>query len=74
MYRNIISHIFIYIIRNSSQIAKRTLCTNKTKNSKYEKSTLYLMGENQGNKARKINCCCVYSAYILKPVLSGRNL
>ena len=28
----------------------------------------------QGNNARKVNCGCVYSAYILKPVLSGRNL
>ena len=27
-----------------------------------------------GNIARKVNCCCVYSAYILKPVLPGRNL
>jgi len=24
--------------------------------------------------ARKVNCSCVYSAYILKPVFSGRNL
>ena len=24
--------------------------------------------------ARKVNCSCVYSAYILKPVLSGLNL
>ena len=28
----------------------------------------------QGYNARKVNCGCVYSAYILKPVLSGRNL
>ena len=28
----------------------------------------------QGSTARKVNCGCVYSAYILKPVLSGRNL
>ena len=28
---------------------------------------------NQGNKARKFNCCCVFSAYILKPVLSGSS-
>ena len=28
----------------------------------------------QGCNARKVNCGCVYSAYILKPVLSGRNL
>ena len=29
---------------------------------------------NQGTNARKINCGRVYSACILKPVLSGRNL
>ena len=28
----------------------------------------------QGYNARKVNCSCVYSAYILKPVLSGQNL
>ena len=28
----------------------------------------------QGNNVRKVNCCCVFSAYILKPVLSGRCL
>ena len=28
----------------------------------------------QGYNARKVNCSCVYSAYILKPVHSGRNL
>ena len=28
----------------------------------------------QGNKARKVNCGCVFSAYILKPVLFGRSL
>ena len=28
----------------------------------------------QGCNARKDYCGCVYSAYILKPVLSGRNL
>ena len=27
----------------------------------------------QGCNARKVNCGGVYSAYILKPVLSGRN-
>ena len=31
-------------------------------------------GYMQGTKARKVNCGRVYSAYILKPVLSGRNL
>ena len=29
---------------------------------------------NQRCNVRKVNCSCVYSAYILKPVLSGRNL
>ena len=29
---------------------------------------------SQGYNARKVNCSCMYSAYILKPVLSGRNL
>ena len=29
---------------------------------------------DQGNNARKVNCCCVFSAYILKPVLTGRCL
>ena len=29
---------------------------------------------NQGFNARKVNCSSVYSAYILKPVLSGRSL
>ena len=28
----------------------------------------------QGYNARKVNCSCVYSAYILKLVLSGLNL
>ena len=28
----------------------------------------------QGNKARKFNCYCVFSAYIVKPVLFGRYL
>jgi len=27
-----------------------------------------------GCNARKVNCSCVHSAYILKPVLSERNL
>ena len=31
-------------------------------------------GLNQGYNARKVNCGRVYSAYILKPVLFGRNL
>ena len=28
----------------------------------------------QGFNTRKVDCSCVYAAYILKPVLSGRNL
>ena len=28
----------------------------------------------QGNNARKVNCGCAFSVYILKPVLSGRYL
>ena len=33
--------------------------------------TYFIHTYKQGNKARKVNCCCVFSAYILKPVLSG---
>ena len=29
---------------------------------------------DQGYNTRKVNCSCVYSAYIFKPVFSGRNL
>ena len=31
-------------------------------------------GPRQGTKTRKVNCGCVFSAYILKPVLSGGYL
>ena len=31
-------------------------------------------GLAQGYNVRKVNCSCVYSAYTLKPVLSGRKL
>ena len=34
-----------------------------------QRRTLYIL--YQGNNARKVNCCCAFSAYILKPVLSG---
>ena len=30
--------------------------------------------QSQGYNARKVNCSCVFSGYILKPVLSGWNL
>jgi len=29
---------------------------------------------NQGYNVREVDCSCVYSANILKPVLSGRDL
>ena len=32
------------------------------------------VSSRQGNKAREVNCCCVFSSYILKQVLSGRCL
>ena len=35
---------------------------------------IYISTFTQECNARKVNCSCVYSAYILKPVLSGRNL
>ena len=39
-----------------------------------DRGRLSIVYQNQGYNARKVNCSCVYSAYILKPVLSGRNL
>ena len=44
------------------------IITNK-KNIKDKKDC-----SNQGCNARKVNCGRVYSEYILKPVLFGRNL
>ena len=32
-----------------------------------------LLRQMQGTNARKVNCSCVYSACILKPVLSGQK-
>ena len=34
----------------------------------------FLFSFSQGYNARKVHCSCVCSAYILKPVLAGRNL
>ena len=34
----------------------------------------HLNSKHQECNARKVNCSCVHSAYILKPVLFGRNL
>ena len=31
-------------------------------------------GSKQGCNVRKVYCSCVYSVYIMKQVLSGRNL
>ena len=39
-----------------------------------ESHSLRGKGAKQGYNERKVNCSCVYSAYILKPVLSGWNL
>ena len=36
--------------------------------------TIGLLRPAQGTNARKANCSRVYFVYILKPVLSGRNL
>ena len=38
------------------------------------KDNIYIDTQAQECKARKVNCGCVYSVYILKPVLFGRNL
>ena len=35
---------------------------------------LIMERREQGTNARKVNCGFVYSAYTLKPVLSGRTL
>ena len=47
--------------------------TNYIARSEFEITKDY-MDCKQGCNVRKVNCGCVYSAYILKPVLSGRNL
>ena len=36
--------------------------------------TSFLIHFYQGINARKVNCVCVYSAYILKPDLSRRTM
>ena len=38
------------------------------------KILIHLIVNNQECNAKKVNCDRVYSAYILKPVLSGLNL
>ena len=40
----------------------------------YSDCTLHKDYSAQGCNVRKVNCSFLYSAYILKPVLSGRNL
>ncbi len=63
---NIPSHIGVGI---SPQVIYKIF-----KKSNYEKITLKKIYLSQDTKARKVNRGRVYSAYILKPVLSGRNL
>ena len=46
-----------------------TLINRNTKIAELLLTTL-----DQGYYARKDKCSCVYSAYILKPVLPGRNM
>ena len=48
----------IYKPKNVLQVSNKSL-----------KKNLY-----QGYNTRKVNCNCIYSAYILKLILSGRNL
>ena len=45
----------------------------KLKDLRY-KFLCYKTHFTQGTNARKVNCGRIYSAYILKPVLSGWNL
>ena len=51
----------------TSQILEQPLESLKTLRFKNEP-------QNQGYNARKASCSCVYSVYILKPVLYRRNL
>ena len=46
----------------------------RDRHENYVSIVLYRNALAQECKARKVNCGCVYSVYILKPVLSGRNL
>ena len=48
-------------------------CIGETIEDHFKLQKMYSL-LSQGNNARKVNCVCVYSAYILKPVLSGRCL
>ena len=48
--------------------------THTNKHFRVRKTIFHIFDQSQGCNARKVNCSCVYSAYILKPVLSGRNL
>ena len=57
-------------IREQGQVSRnRFVILGSSGGSNQKKHAAY-----QGYNARKVNCSCVYSAYILKPVLSRRNL
>ena len=58
------------------QYSKVQCKTGQLKERTGQELIIYLSteGYHQGCNVRKVNCGCVYSAYILKPVLSGRNL
>ena len=63
-----IDNIFLYCCSRNEQVIFGNI------NFQNLKTYLIYASSDQGCKARKVNCSCVYSAYILKPVLSGRNL
>ena len=61
--------VTVEILRNDSVL--EVSCTVLDISQMYNFHNVWL---GQGCNVRKVNCGCVYSAYILKPVLSGRNL
>ena len=56
------------------KIAFYKLAWNVYKKKLTQKILVFKVQPYQGTNARKVNCSCVYSAYITKPVLYGRNL
>ena len=49
----------------------------KLKNASFSSSLICLFNNHiykHSLKTRNVNCSCAYSAYIVKPVPSGRNL
>ena len=76
MYYRDLKYIYMYISNLcllTEEKQSETICINKYEN--WEAAlNIALYSYTQGCNVRKVNCGCVYSAYILKPVLSGRNL